>query len=112
MTGDMEWSDSRRQGRRRSVVTVGVRGDMECSDCRSEGRQRNEWRCRGVVYQCSETSHGVAGVGEARVEGQVHGLLLCQAGRRLLLLPPPQTSCLGVQVPLCGSNVRVRVGTT
>ena len=90
-------------------MTVGVSGDMEWRESRSEWRRRSERRRRGVAGQCSETPHGVAGVGQAGVEGQVHGLLLRQASGRLLLLPPAQTRCLWVQVPLCGSSVRVKV---
>lgn len=53
-----------------------------------------------VIIRCSEVPHGVRLVCQTGMKSQMHGLWIRHDSRRLLLLSPPQTRCLRVQVPL------------
>lgn len=54
------------------------------------------------VLRCSEVAHGVCWVCQIGMESEMHGLWIRHDCGRLLLLSPPQTRRLRVQVPLCG----------
>lgn len=54
-----------------------------------------------VFIRCSEVAHGVCWICQTGMECEMHGLWIRHDCRRLLLLSPPQTRCLWVQIPLC-----------
>lgn len=57
----------------------------------------------------SEVTHGVRRVSQARVNSCVGLLGIARASRHLLLLPPLQAGCFGVQIPLCGFKDTERI---
>lgn len=57
----------------------------------------------------SEVTHGVRCVSQTRMNSCVGLLGVAGAGGHLLLLPPLQAGCFGVQIPLCGSKDTERV---